>query len=114
MSMAEINKFLLDNKISTADCRDIASRRQKAKSAFVPPSRPAPPPNPTKPQVNFKRDDNIVLKGLTRADMNGKSGVILSVDHAAGRVQVRVPALDKTFKVKFENLELEEEDEELE
>ncbi|KAF9531442.1 hypothetical protein CPB83DRAFT_849028 [Crepidotus variabilis] len=115
MSMIEVNKFLMDNKISTADCRDIPSRRQKAKDAFAPPSRPLPPPTSVNTSATrFRKDDSVILKGLTRAEMNGKRGTVMSVDQAANRVQVRVFDMDKTFKVKFENIEIEEEDEELE
>ena len=48
--------------------------------------------------------------------MNGKRGTVVSVDNALGRVQVRIEGMDKSFKVKFENLQMatnEEEDEEL-
>jgi hypothetical protein len=117
MGMAELNKFLSENFLSTADCRDIASRRQKAKDAFRPPTRPAPPPaSANTSEVRWRKDDNVILTGLNRADMNEKRGTVVSVDHALGKVLVRVEEMDRTFKVKFENLQMaarEEEDEEL-
>jgi hypothetical protein len=117
MGIIELNKFLSENSISTADCRDIESRRRKAKDMFRPPKRPAPPlASANTSQVRWRKDDNVILEGLNRAEMNGKRGTVVSVDNALGRVQVRIEGMDKSFKVKFENLQMttdEEEDEEL-
>jgi len=117
MGIVELNKFLSENLISTIDCRDVASRRQKAKEVFRPPTRPAPPPaSANTSQVRWRKDDNVVLTGLNKAEMNGKRGTVVSVDHALGKVQVRIEEMDRSFKVKFENLQMaagEEEDEEL-
>lgn len=60
----------------------------------------------------------MVLTGLNKAEMNGKKGTVTSVDHAAGKAQVMIEAMDRSFKVKFENLKMaidsEDELEELE
>ena len=118
MGSVELNKFLTENLISTADCRDVSSRRQKAKDMFRPPNRPAPPPASTsdRSQVRWRKDDTGILVGLERAEMNGKKVTVVSVDHALGKVQIRVEGMDKMFKVKSEHLQIfiEEEDEELE
>jgi hypothetical protein len=117
MGIVELNKFLSDNSISTANCKDVPSRRQKAKDMFRPPKRPAPPPPASvdTSQVRWRKDDTAILIGLTRTDMNGKKGTVVSVDHALRKVQVRIDDMDsKLFKVKFENLQMYEEDEELE
>ena len=118
MGSVELNKFLIENLISTADCRDVSSRRQKAKDMFRPPNRPAPPPASTsdRSQVRWRKDDTGILVGLERAEMNGKKVTVVSVDHALGKVQIRVEGMDKMFKVKSEHLQIfiEEEDEELE
>ena len=117
MGIIELNTFLSENSILTADCRDIESRRQKAKGMFRPPKRPAPPlASANTSQVRWREDDNVILKGLNRAEMNGKRGTVVLVDNALGRVQVRIEGMDKSFKIKFENLQMatdEEEDEEL-
>jgi hypothetical protein len=117
MGLNELNEFLSENSISTADCRDIESRRRKAKGMFRPPKRPAAPPlaSANTSQVRWRKDDNVILKGLNRAEMNGKRGTVVSVDNALSKVQVRIEDMDKSFKVKFENLQMatEEEDEEL-
>ncbi len=58
----------------------------------------------------FRKGDSVVLVKLSKFWMNGKKGTVSSVDQANGAAQVRVE--EKTFKVKFENLQ--EEIEELE
>ena len=114
MGIVELNKFLSENSISTADCRDVQSRRQKAKGMFRPPKRPAAPPaSANTSRVRWRKDDTVILKGLNRAEMNGKRGTVVSVDNVLGKVQVRIEDMDKLFKVKFENLQMAEEDEEL-
>ncbi|EDR04006.1 uncharacterized protein LACBIDRAFT_295117 [Laccaria bicolor S238N-H82] len=117
MGIVELNKFLSENSISTADCRDVQSRRRKAKGMFRPPKRPAAPPANTS-QVRWRRDDTVILKGLNQTQMNGKRGTVVSVDNELGKVQVRIEDMDKSFMIKFENLQmaiddLEEEYEEL-
>ena len=62
----------------------------------------------------FRKDDIVVLKGLTRAEMNGKEATVLSVDVGDQKVQIQVVGMDKTFKVKWTNVEAVEELEELE
>ena len=127
MTIPELNQFFTDNSISTADCRDIASKRSRAKSAFRPPVRPAPPtpaPAPAVPKDAgsgratgdgpFRKDDAVILHGLTRADMNGKKGTIVLIDREASKATVKVPDLDRSFKVKFENIKFDDDDEELE
>ena len=117
MGITELNKFLSENSISTAGCRDVQSRRQKAKGMFRPPKRPAAPPaSANTSQVRWRKDDDVILKGLNRTEMNGKRGTVVSVDNELGKVQVRIEDMDKSFKIKFENLQMaidEEEDEEL-
>jgi hypothetical protein len=115
MGFNELNKFLSENSISTADCRDIESRRRKAKGMFRPPKRPAAPPlaSASKSQVRWRKDDNVILKGLNRGEMNGKKGTVVSVDNALSKVQVRLEGMDKSFKVKFENLQMASDEEEL-
>ena len=117
MGIIDLNKFLSENSISTADCRDIESRRRKAKDMFRSPKRPEPPlASANTSQVRWRKDDDVILKGLNWAEMNGKRGTVMLVDNALGRVQVRIEGMDKSFKVKFENLQMatnEEEDEEL-
>jgi len=40
--------------------------------------------------------------------MNGKTATVVSVIHAEGKALVKVEVSDKTFKVKLENLELQD------
>ena len=106
MSVVELNKFLSDNNISTANCKDVNSRRQRAKDAFVSPERPpVPPASRNTSSHRFTKDDAVVFTGLTRRDMNGMKGTVVSIDHSAGKAVVRVEDMDKTFKIKFENLQ---------
>ena len=127
MTIPELNQFFTDNSISTADCRDIASKRARAKAAFRPPARPpapTPAPAPAMPKDGgsgrttgggpFRKDDAVILHGLTRAEMNGKKGTIVLIDVAASKATVKVPDLDRSFKVKFENIKFDDDDEELE
>ena len=115
MTIAELNTFLSDRNISTVGCRDVNSRRQKAKSAFEPPARPSrPPASSDTAAIRFRKDDTVVLTGLNRGEMNGKTATVISVDHAEGKALVRLEVLDKTFKIKLENLKMQEEVEELE
>jgi len=112
--LVELNKFLSENLISMADCRDVQSRQQKVKGMFHPPKRPmAPSTLANMSQVRWRKDDTVILKGLNQAEMNGKKGTVVLVDNVLGKVQVRIEDMDKLFKVKFENVQMAEEDEEL-
>ena len=109
MSMVELNMFLSDRNISTVGCRDINSRRQRAKDAFESPTRPSrPPASSDTTATRFIKGDTVVLTGLSRAEMNGKTATVISVDHAEGKALVRVEALDRSFKIKLENLKMED------
>ncbi|KDR76199.1 hypothetical protein GALMADRAFT_210854 [Galerina marginata CBS 339.88] len=105
MSVSELNIYLANNNISTHDCRDIASRRDKAKQAFQ--STPPPPP-PTSSRkedpAQFRDGDIVMLTGLSRAEMNGKQATVVQADCGGGRAEVNVEDLGRTFKVKHENL----------
>jgi hypothetical protein len=102
MSISELNTFLSSKKISTAGCRSINDRREKAKAAFEPPTRP--PVNRGGGSGGWRKDDIVVLTGLSKADMNGKVGKIQIVDTAAGKVTVWVDDLGRAFKVKYDNV----------
>jgi len=115
MTIVELNAFLTERNISTVGCRDVNSRRQKAKDAFETPARPSrPPASSDTSSIRFRKDDAVVLNGLNRAEMNERMGTVISVDHAEGKALVRVEVLDRTFKIKFENLRMQGEIEELE
>jgi hypothetical protein len=103
MNMAELVKFLTENHISTSDCRDIASRRQKAKDAFQA-SRPAAPKHVPILAFCVQEHDVVMLTGLNRAEMNGKQATVVQPDCGGGRAEVRLEESGKTFKVKLENL----------
>ena len=106
MSVTELDTFLSGNNISAAGCKDVFSRRQKAKDAFRPPTRPAQPPKSLNTSATrFRKDDIVVLTGLNRAEMNGKKGTVVSVDHAEGKVLIQMAGTSKTFKIKLENLQ---------
>jgi len=115
MSIVELNTFLSNKNISTVGCRDINSRRQRAKDAFEPPTRPSrPPASSNTSATRFRKDDTVVLTGLSRAEMNGKTATVISVDQAEGKALVKVEAMDRTFKIKLENLKMEEDQEAVE
>src|SRR5262249_26005858 len=63
MNLHELDAFLTENNISTADCRDTASRRRKAMEAFRM-TRPLAP-------KHVQKDDIVVLVRLNRDEMNG-------------------------------------------
>jgi hypothetical protein len=87
-------------------CRDVDSIRQKAKAAFEPPTRPPQPPDAA--ANRFKKDDKVVLTGLlNRGEMNGNTATVISVD--GSKALVRVEALDRTFRIKLENLKMYDE-----
>jgi len=67
-----------------------------------------------KAKVPFAKDDMVVLKRLTKGDMNGKEAMVLSVDVAAQKVLVQVVGMEKAFKVKWANVEIVEELEDME
>ena len=106
MDVVGLKKYLLQNLISMAGCRDVNSLRQRVKDTFCPPTRPAPPPaSVDTSQVRRWKGDHVVLSGLLNsAELNGKRGTVESVDYASGRVQVRIEEMDQSFKVKFKNL----------
>jgi hypothetical protein len=108
MTVAELNIYLTENNIPTQDCRDIASRREKAKRAFQTPQHLAPEPSERKndpPSTSqLQVSDIVMLVGLNRADMNGKQATVLQADCGGGRAEVHVEELGNSFKVKFENL----------
>ena len=43
--------------------------------------------------------------------MNGKMAVVISVNHSEGKALVKVEELDQTFKVKYENLRVQDDGE---
>ncbi|PPQ95221.1 hypothetical protein CVT26_014913 [Gymnopilus dilepis] len=108
MSIGELNIYLSENHISTQDCRDIASRREKAKQAFQSTRHSAPEPSERKTDTSgtspLQNNDIVVLTGLSREDMNGKQATVLQADCGNGRAEVHVEELGRAFKVKFENL----------
>ncbi|KAJ2935492.1 hypothetical protein H1R20_g1602, partial [Candolleomyces eurysporus] len=103
MSIGELNTFLSQNKISTAGCRDVNARRQKAKDAFEPPSRPVASPGGGG-AGGWRKDDLVVLTGLSRADMNGKKGVVQVVHTDERKVTVFIEDMNRAFKVKYDNV----------
>jgi len=114
MTITELNVFLSKQSISTVGCRDVDSRRQKAKAAFEAPTRPSrPPASSDTTTIRFRKDDTVVLTGLNRGEMNGKTATVISVDYAEGKALVRVEVFDRTFKIKLENLKMQEEVEEV-
>jgi hypothetical protein len=102
------------------------SEKTPVSSTPKPNSWSVPPRNPprsflprkrteqTKSSVRFRKDDAVVLIGLNRGEMNGKTATVISVDHGEGKALVRVEVLDRTFKIKLENLMMQGELEELE
>ena len=116
MSVSELAAFLSTNGILAADCRDIASRRERAKGAFEarrpapPTSTPTPTPTPTPvavPEIRVQEHDVVTLSGLNRAEMNGKRATVVQADCGGGRAEVRLEESGKLFKVKFANLAVE-------
>jgi hypothetical protein len=99
MSMPELNAFLMENSISTSDCRSVASRRQKAKEAFQM-NRPAAPT----PVLRVQKYDVVMLTKLSRTEMNGKRAKVIQPDCGGGRAEVCLEESGKNFKVKLENL----------
>ena len=108
MGISELNTFLTENGISTADCRDIMGRRQKAKDTFeaVRPQAPTSQSHHESPldKPLVKEKDRVELFGLNKIDMNGRKGEVLGVDMVAGRAEVMLDGMGKSFKVKFANL----------
>lgn len=105
MSVSEVNTFLSSSGISTAGCRSVNDRREKAKAAFEPPARPTPGPRMERSSGGWRKDDVVVLTGLSKADMNGKVGKIQVVDSDARKVTVFVDDFGRAFKVKYENVQ---------
>jgi hypothetical protein len=98
MTMPELNTFLTENNISTLDCRDITSRRQKAKDAFRTDSE-APAPR-------FQEHDVVILTKLSRMELNGESAAVVKADCGGSRAEVLLEESGTRIKVKFENLVL--------
>jgi Zinc finger, ZZ type len=101
IGVSEVNSLLAENGVSLASCRDVATRREKAKDLFRSEARPLPP----LPSTRFRENDRVVLTGLSRADMNGKTGIVVVRDCGGGRSEIQVEGIAKSFKVKFENME---------
>jgi Zinc finger, ZZ type len=101
IGVLEVNSLSTENGVSLASCRDIATRREKAKDLFRSEARP-PPPLPT---TRFRENDRVLLTGLSRADMNGKTAIVLVRDCGGGRSEIQIEGIAKPFKVKFENME---------
>jgi hypothetical protein len=113
MSMDELTRFLTENNISSSDCRDIASRRQKAKETFQADRSMAPKytqdrPMATKhdvpPILRIQEHDVVTLTGLNRAEMNDKRATVIHPDCGGGRAEVRLEESGKVVKVKLENI----------
>jgi hypothetical protein len=94
MTMPELNTFLTENKISTSDCHDIPSRRQKAKDAF---GTGAEAPR-------FQEHDLVILTKLSRMELNGERATIVKADCGGGRAEVLLGESGTKIKVRFENL----------
>lgn len=81
-------------------------------------SFPTPHQPQTSQKVPFTKGDVVTLKSLARADMDGKEATVLNVDVANQKAQIRMDGQDKTFRVKWANIEpvedLDDSDEELE
>ena len=95
MTMTELGTFLSENRISTTDCRDVGSRRQRAKEAF--------PGSATRGVcvIPCAAARCGALQGLTRAEMNGKRAKVIQPDCGGGRAEVRLEESGKLVKVKF-------------
>ena len=99
-----------------------AAQSSTAQSSYPSPGLSSPPFSSSTPaaeskveaKVPFTKDDMVVLKGVKKGDMNGKEATVLSVDVAAQKVLVQVVGMEKTFKVKWANVEVVEELEDLE
>ncbi|KIJ26653.1 hypothetical protein M422DRAFT_38139 [Sphaerobolus stellatus SS14] len=116
MTVMELNTFLSENNISIVDCRDIQSRREKAKSTFdanrpgsvgssTSTSTSTPAPAPALPSKSgLRKNDRVKLTGLSRADMNGKYATVIQEDCGNGRAEVHIDEMEKNFKVKFDNI----------
>ncbi|KAH6911802.1 hypothetical protein BKA70DRAFT_862847 [Coprinopsis sp. MPI-PUGE-AT-0042] len=105
MSISELNTFLSSSNIPTTGCRSVSDRRDKAKAAFEPPARPTPGPRMDRGSGGWRKDDVVVLTGLSKADMNGKVGKIQVIDSEARKVTVFVDDFGRAFKVKYENVQ---------
>jgi hypothetical protein len=110
MSLTELVAILSENQISTAGCRDIASRRQRARESFQAqrPATQTPTTVPTPAVVvpGVREHDVATLTGLNRAEMNGIKVIVVQPDGGGGRAEVRLES-GKMFRVKWENLAVE-------
>ncbi len=70
MTPLKLKNFLSNNNISSAGCKDINDRRQKAKDAFV--LHPKKSESEATSSNKFAKDDVVILTGLARVEMNGK------------------------------------------
>jgi hypothetical protein len=104
MSITELNAFLLENNISTSGCRDIISRRQKAKGALK-----IPRPSAPKQAPRVQKNDLVMLAKLNHSEMNGKRAKIVQPDCGGGRAEVCLEESGRTFKIKLENLVVRQE-----
>jgi len=92
---------------SSAPLSSSSSSSSYSNSGLIAPSATFGSSTPSaKAKVPFTKDDMVVLKGLTKGEMNGKEATVLSVDVAAQKVQIQIVGMEKTFKVKWENVEL--------
>lgn len=96
MTLPELNTFLTENKISTSDCRDITSRRQKVKDAFRAGAEVS----------RLREHDVVILTRLSRLELNGERATVVKADCGGGsmRAEVILEESGEKFKVKFENL----------
>jgi len=81
----------------------LLSRRKASKPSVMPSSGQDGPETP--PQAPFTKGDVVILKGLARADMDGQEATVLNIDVANQKAQIRINGIDKTFKVKWVNIE---------
>lgn len=102
MAIDELNTFLNGKNISWEGC-SISQRRDKAKAAFFRASRPV---EPKRQEISTGRI--AVLKGLQAVNMNGRRVKIVNPEAVPGRAEVMTLDDFKSFKVKHENLQFED------
>ena len=97
---------------STANTKDLVTPTAQlyTKLSGLSPSTMTDIKSPTLGKASFRKDDTVVLKGLTKTEMNGKEATVLSVDVVEQKVQIQVVGMEKTFKVKWANVESVEEE----
>jgi hypothetical protein len=109
MSLVELNSFLSTRSISTVGCKDVNSKRQKAKDAFEPPRALA-----SSSRIGFRKGDMVILTGLKQTEMNGKTAMVISFDNPEGKALVKLEGLEQKFKIKLENLKVRDDGEAIE